>query len=655
MNRTERASVHDANSVVLTETPDKRPMSPWASSAPEDVRWWKHPTLRNALAAAAFSVAGFSLAHLGLIPSRLEDAAYLVAVPLGAWHWAREALEKLVEEHAVGIGLLMLAATIGSCLLGLFDEAAFLVVLYGAAEALEDFAYDRARHAIRALLKLAPKQARILRDGGETTVPAETLKPGDRFRVRPGEAVPTDGVIVAGRTSLDESAVTGESIPVDKGPGMRVFAATLNRQGSIDVEATAAFADNTLAKIIALVEKAQARKASAQQWIERFGRWYSPTVLIIAAAVVIAGVLTGGSAPFFNKAVVLLVAAAPCALVMSMPVAMAAAIGRGGRRGILIKGGLHLEHLAAIRVVALDKTGTLTRGRPEVSEVYAVDGDEARLVSLAAGIETFSEHPLARAIVDHALARGLKLTPVSDFESLAGAGAKATWMNEEWLIGSQALFKSLGVNLDAIGDRAREFEEAGGTGVLLGTRTRVIGAFSLADRLRDEAPDVIRALHGMGLRVVMLTGDSERAARAVANAVDIEEIHAGLRPEDKVRMVRELAELDHAVMMVGDGVNDAPALAEATCGVAMGAAGSDAAIEAADVALMADDIARLPDAMALARRAMSISRQNIAFSLFILAILIPAALLGFLSVAQAVVVHEGSELLAVANGLRAGR
>ena len=626
-----------------------------ASAGQDTTRWWTHPVLRNALAAAAVSVAAFALGHTGLIASRFEDLAYLIAVPLGAWHWAREALEKLVEEHAVGIGLLMLAATVGSCLLGLFDEAAFLVVLYGAAEALEDFAYDRARHAIRALLKLAPKQARILRDGGETTVPAETLKPGDRFRVRPGEAVPTDGLVVAGKTSLDESAVTGESIPVDKGPGMLVFAGTLNRQGSIDVEATAAFADNTLAKIIALVESAQARKASAQQWIERFGRWYSPAVLIVAVALVIAGVLTGGSSLLFKKAVVLLVAAAPCALVMSMPVAMAAAIGRGGRRGILIKGGLHLEHLAAIQVVALDKTGTLTRGRPEVAQVFAADGSEARLVSLAAGIETFSEHPLARAIVAYALARGFKPTPVSDFESLAGAGAKATWMNEEWFVGSLTLFTNLGMELAAIEDRVREFEEAGGTAVLLGTRARVIGIFSLADRLRDEAPDVIRSLHEMGLRVVMLTGDNERAARSVAKAVGIEEVRAGLRPEDKVRVVRELGKGERAVMMVGDGVNDAPALAEATCGVAMGAAGSDAAIEAADVALMADDIARLPDAVELARRAIGISRQNIAFSLFILAILIPAAVFGLLSVAQAVVVHEGSELLAVANGLRAGR
>ncbi len=625
------------------------------SAGQDAARWWKHPTLRNALAAAAVSLAGFALGHTGLIASRFEDLAYLIAVPLGAWHWAREAVEKLVQEHVIGIGLLMLAATVGACLLGLFDEAAFLVVLYGAAEALEDFAYDSARHAIRGLLKLAPKQAQVLRDSGEVIVSAETLKPGDRFRVKPGEAVPTDGLIVAGRTSLDESAITGESVPVDKGPGMRVFAATLNRQGSIDVEATAAFADNTLAKIIALVETAQARKASAQQWIERFGRWYSPAVLSVSAGLVIAGVLTGASSPLFKKAVVLLVAAAPCALVMSMPVAMAAAIGRAGRRGILIKGGLHLEHLAAIRVVALDKTGTLTRGRPEVAEVFAVDGNEARLVSLAAGIETLSEHPLARAIVDYAMSRGFKPSAISDFESLTGAGAKATWMNEEWLIGSPTLFASLGVDLAAVEAKARECEEAGRTSVLLGTRTRVIGILSLADRLRDGAHDVIRRLHGMGLQVVMLTGDNERVARSIAEAVGIEEVHAGLRPEDKVRMVRELSKPDHAVMMVGDGVNDAPALAEATCGVAMGAAGTDAAIEAADVALMADDIARLPDAVELARRAMTISRQNIAFSLLILAVLIPAAVFGFLSIAQAVVVHEGSELLAVANGLRAGR
>ena len=550
----------------------------------------------------------------------------------------------------------MLAATAGSAILGLWDEAAALVFLYGAAEGTEEYTYARTRHAIRALLDLAPKEAHVLRDGKEITVPAETLKPGDRFLVRPGEALPTDGIIRAGQSSLDESPVTGESIPVDKGPGMKVFAASINKQGAIEIEATAAFADNTLSKIIHLVEEAQERKGRAQQWIDRFGRRYSPAVLAASVLLLIVPWALGLSfAGWSLRAVVLLVAAAPCALIMSTPVAMAAGIGAAGRCGILIKGGAHLEHLGTIRVVAFDKTGTLTHGEPAVTEVIPLDGDAKDLLSLAAGLEHFSEHPLARAIVNKARELDVSPATVSGFEALTGAGARGIVQGQVWYVGNPKLFEDQGADLSAVKTHVARLQEEGKTVVLVGNTTGIRGLLALQDRIRAEAQSVIAALHALGIRTVMLTGDNGRTAQAFARMLGIDDVRAELKPDDKVRAVGQLQREHGAVLMVGDGVNDAPALAAATCGVAMGAAGADAAIEAADIALMADDLAKVEEALALGRKARRISVQNIVFSISILAAMIPLAVFGILGVAVTVLVHEASELLAVANGLRAGQ
>jgi heavy metal translocating P-type ATPase len=618
--------------------------------------WWKYPPLRSALVAGVIAGLGFVLAHAGLLTEQYENWFYWIAIPMGGWHWVHEGIEGLVREREVGIDVLMIAATLGAALLGLWDEAAALVVLYGAAEGTEEYTYARTRHAIRALLDLAPKEARLLRDGQEITVPAETLKPGDVFRVRPGEAIPTDGVILRGQSSLDESPVTGESIPVDKGPQMKVFAASINRQGALDIQATAAFADNTLSKIIHLVEEAQERKGRAQQWIERFGRRYSPAVLSASALLAtVPWVLGLPAGEWAARAVVLLVAAAPCALVMSTPVAMAAAIGAAGRQGILIKGGVHLEHLGAIRVVAFDKTGTLTRGEPQVTDVIALAGAERELLSLAAGLEQFSEHPLARAIMDHARALGIEIPAVDRFEALAGAGARAVLDGRAYFIGNAQLLQQQGANVAAIAPQIEALQQQGKTVVLVGGDGTVLGLIALRDRVRDGAKDVVRRLHSLGVRVVMLTGDNRITAEAVARELGIDEARAALKPEDKVRAVGELTRRYGPVLMVGDGVNDAPALAAATCGVAMGVAGSDAAIESADVALMADDLAKVETALAFGRKSRGVRLQNIAFSVLVLALLIPAAVSGWMNVAFAVVVHEVSELLAVANGLRAGR
>jgi len=617
--------------------------------------WWRYPPLRNALLSGLIAGAGFVLAHLGFIAESIENVFYWIAIPLGGWHWAREGIEKLIEEKEVGIEVLMLAATAGSGILGLWDEAAALVFLYGAAEGTEEYTYARTRHAIRALLDLAPKEARVLRDGQEITVPAESLKPGDVFVVRPGEALPTDGVIRSGTSSLDESPVTGESIPTDKGPGMKVFAASINKQGALTVEATAAFADNTLSKIIHLVEEAQERKGKAQQWIERFGRRYSPAVLAASVLLLVVPLMLGLSWEQWSlRAVVLLVAAAPCALIMSTPVAMAAGIGSAGKRGILIKGGAHLEHLGIIRIVAFDKTGTLTHGEPVVTDVVTLDGPEQELLAIAAALEHYSEHPLARAVVAHAQAAGAPAIAVEGFEALAGAGAKARIGNRTWHIGNPALFERLGAGHKTAATRIATLQEQGKTVVLVGNEDGVRGLIALQDRVRAGAKETIARLHALGIRTAMLTGDNARTARAVARQLGIDDVRADLKPEDKVAAVQQLEKQYGAVLMVGDGVNDAPALAAATCGIAMGAAGTDAAIEAADVALMADDLVKVEEALRLGRKARRISAQNIVFSFAVLAVMIPLALSGAIGIALTVLVHEGSELLAVMNGLRAG-
>ena len=621
-----------------------------------DRPWWHYPPLRNALLAGLIAGAGFAAAHLGLIAGTVENLFYWVAIPLGGWHWAREGVERLIEDKEVGIEALMMAATTGAGLLGLWDEAAALVFLYAAAEGTEEYTYARTRASIRALLDLAPKEARILRDGEEETVLAQALAPGDLFVVRPGEALPTDGIIRSGNSSLDESPVTGESIPVDKGPGAKVFAASINRQGALTIEATAAFADNTLSKIIHLVEAAQEQKGRAQQWIERFGKYYTPAVLAVSALFLFLPWAFGLAwEEWSRRAVVLLVAAAPCALVMSMPIAVAAAIGKAGRRGILIKGGAHLEHLGKIRVVAFDKTGTLTHGKPVVTDVVAFQGPEADLLAAAAGIEHFSEHPLARAIVEEARARGVAPAAVEDFEALIGAGAKARLRGSAWYVGSLDLFERLGVDVQPAAERAQALREQGKTVILVGTDHEIAGLIALQDRLRKNAAKVIARLHARGIRTAMLTGDNARTARALARQVGIDDVCADLKPEDKVAAVRRLEQQYGAVLMIGDGVNDAPALAAATCGVAMGAAGTDAAVEAADIALMADDLGKVEEALRFGRKARRVSAQNIVFSLAVLAILIPLALVGLMSVALAVLVHEASELLAVGNGLRAGQ
>ena len=617
-------------------------------------QWWQYSPLRNALLAGVIAFSAFILEHLNLLPGNMAVWLYWIAIPLGGYIWAWEGIEEFIQEYEVGVSMLMIWATVGAGYLGMWDEAVALVVLYGAAEGIEEYTFSRTRNAIRALLDLAPKEARIIQDAKEKIVPVETLQVGDEFFVLPGESIPTDGVIIEGITTIDESPVTGESVPVDKKIDDKVFAATINGQAAITVKATKVFSDNTLSRIIDLVENAQNQKGRAQEWMERFGRKYSPLVLLTAMILVLLPFLFDlDSAYWTEKSVILLVAAAPCALIISLPIAMSAGISGAGKRGILIKGGAHLEHLGAIEIIAFDKTGTLTYGRPEVTDVITLQGDESSFISIAAGLEKYSAHPLAKAIVSYAKEQKVVAKEVKNTRILLGSGTQGDTDERTWYIGSPDLFRGIGFAMEDISASIIDLQAQGKTVVLLGTTERILGLIALQDVLRENAPQVIKNLHNLGIRTVMLTGDNQLTAERVAAQLGIDDVRANLKPDDKVTAIKRLLQ-DGPTLMVGDGINDAPALAQATCGVAMGTAGTDAAIEAADIALMADDLGKLEEAIQFGRKAKRVSRQNIIFSLIVLAILIPAGVGGFITVAVAVLVHEVSELLAVANGLRSG-
>ncbi|MGB8310907.1 MAG: heavy metal translocating P-type ATPase [Halobacteriota archaeon] len=617
-------------------------------------KWYAHPPLRNALISGVLTGATFGAVTTGIVPPLASILFYVIAIVLGGYYWGRDGIEELFEERKIGIQVLMLAATVGAALAGLWDEAAFLAFLYGAAEGVEEYTYARTRTSIRALLDLAPKEARVLREGKEEVIPAEDLNVGDTFIVRPGESIPTDGIIHKGSSSIDEAPVTGESLPVEKHEGMKVFAGTMNKEGALEVQTTATFEDNTLSKIIHLVEEAQERKGESQLFIEKFGMRYSPIVLLTAVLlVVIPAPLFGVPFSYWAlRAIVFLVAASPCALVMSTPVAIAAGIGRAGRTGVLMKGGVYLETLGTVKAIAFDKTGTLTKGTPVVTDVIALNGERSDVLTLAYNVERYSEHPLAKAIVLKAEDEGMKRVEVSDFSALAGYGARATMGDKTLYVGKQELFERLGQDGHSL-PHIEQLRGEGKTVILVGSEEHVDGIIALRDEARPQARETMECLHHMGITVIMLTGDNDVSARAIARELGIDEVRADLTPEGKVEAITQLEQAYGGVAMVGDGINDAPALAQATVGIAMGTAGTDAAIEAADVALMADDLSKVPFALRLSKKARRISGQNIAFSLLVLGVLIPSALGGLLTVAAAVFFHEASELLAVANGLRA--
>ena len=598
-------------------------------------RWWLDAG-EHATDAGAFTISG----------------ALMIAAAVVAGYGIVVKAARALAVRTVGIDLLVSVAAIGAIVIGNFWEAAAVTFLFAVGHALEAATLNKTRSALAALVAVAPDSAVVLRDGEQVEIPAGQVRMGETVLVKNGAKVPVDGDVVGGTGAIDEASITGESIPVEKSDGDRVFAGTVSRGGFLQVRATGVGADTTLARIIHRVEEAQDAKARTQAFIDRFSRWYTPGVMALA---LVAGLISGD----IVLALTLLVIGCPGALVISIPVAIVAGIGRAARNGILIKGGEFLETSAKITAVALDKTGTLTEGRPELTDIVVLDPAHTRtdVLRWAAAAEAGSEHPLARPILETAAAHGVAPRGIpAEVLPVPGKGIVATVDGAVVLVGNPPLLDQHGLPADAVeraADAAAELAAAGRTPMIVAVDGTVIGVVAVADRIRTDAREMVTRLHAAGVkRVVMLTGDARPVADAVAAATGIDEVHASLLPEDKLDVVADLQRRGHVVAMVGDGVNDAPALATADIGVAMGAAGSAVAVETADIALMGDNLLRLPEAIGLARRTTRVMRQNITIALVTVALLLAGVFAGGVTMSLGMLVHEASVLIVIVNGMR---
>lgn len=624
--------------------------------------FWQDRRLRPALIGALFWVTGIVL-QLGGAPDLLATLAFAAGIVSAGRSPARAAWQALRVRH-LDMNVLMISATSGAALLGEWSEGALVVVLFSLGSSLQALTIDCTRSAIQSLMTLTPDQATRLDEGREVVVPVATLAPGDLVRVKPGERIATDGEIVEGHSSLDQRAITGESLPVDAGPGYDVFAGSVNGGGSLVIRVTAPAATSTIARIIHLVEEAQASRAPSQELIDRFAAIYTPLVLVGALLVAAGGILiTGDAGTWFYRALVLLVIACPCALVISTPVAIVSAIGAATRQGVLIKGGAALETAGKVRAVAFDKTGTLTTGRPAVQEIIPLDPyTDEEVLSLAASVETQSEHPLARAVLARALHDGLEPRPAQDFQALPGLGATAR-VGERWVtIGSARLAAELGTlsgHNGAASHIARLASDGVTTLVVMTAATpaandvSIVGLIGAADAPRPGVREALQRLRESGIaHIVMLTGDAEPVARAIGQTIGVTEVRAGLLPGEKAEAITHVKNQYGAVAMVGDGINDAPALATADVGIAMGGTGTGVALETADIALMRDDLSALTSALILSRRATRIIQQNIGVSLAIKVLALGLGVAGYVDLWIAVLADMGTSLAVTANGLR---
>lgn len=616
-------------------------------------RW----TLLTVAAAGIFLAVGFvGERYLGLPPS-IALACYVLAYIAGGYDVAREALPALFRGK-FDTDLLMLMAAAGAAAINQWPEGAFLLFLFALGHAGEHYALDRARNAVGALGKLMPRTAHVKRGDRLEEVPVEQLVVDDVVVVRPGDRVPVDGIISSGESTIDQSAVTGESVPVARKPHDEVFAGTINQESGLDVRVTRLASDNTLARIMKLVAEAQEQQSPTQQLTEKFTRWFVPIVLILTVLMIVLPPLFFGWAwsDSFYRGMVLLVAASPCALAIGTPAAVLAGIAQAARHGVLIKGGVHLENLGRLRVIAFDKTGTITTGKFTVTRIVALDGsNEGTVLRLAAAVEEQSSHPLAAAIVQTAHEHGISFPTATSIENLAGKGIRAQVEGAEVLLGALRAFTDdpAAAKGSILAGTISRFEGDGQTTVIVRHDRKFIGVIALADEPRESSARIMQRLKALGVKqLVMLTGDNEAVAKRVAATVGLTDVRAALLPENKLTAIRELERKHGAIAMVGDGVNDAPALAAATVGVAMGGAGTDVALETADVALMGDDLEKLAFAVGLSRASRRIIKQNLAIALGVIVLLIIGTLAGQVILSVAVLMHEGSTVLVVMNALR---
>lgn len=636
------------------------------SSAGPSVPTWTSPTAIRAYVSAGILALGFLLRWAGVRPLllslplhalHLPDLLFVVAAGVGGWNFFPAAVHG-ARTLRLDMNVLMSVAILGALAIGEYPEAAAIGFLFSVAELLETYSVDRVQRSVESLMELSPDRATVVRDGHEVIVAASEVRRDERVLVRPGEKVPVDGTVLDGGSSVDQSPITGESVPVRKDTGDEVYAGSLNGEGFLRLRADRLAGESTLARIIELIEEAESQKAPSERFVERFTRYYTPGVALLAVLVVALPTLAFG-APFhvwFLRGLTLLVIACPCALVISTPVAVVSGITAAARNGVLIKGGRHLEAIGRTKVFAFDKTGTATAGHPEVVEVVSLNGaPEEDVLAVAAAVESRSEHPLARAIVRAAGRRGIAADrwDLEGFQGLRGRGVRALLDGREHRVGTPELFEGSG----ALAQRLADFQRRGRTAVVVGPAGAPMGLVALMDRPRSEAAEALRRLKASGVRrTVMLTGDHPETAEAIAREVGFDEVHAGLLPEEKVERIRMLQERYGDVAMVGDGVNDGPALAAATVGIAMGVAGSDTALETADVALMGDELTRLAYLRTLSQRGRAVIRQNIGASLALKLALAVGVPLGLVSLIVAVVVGDmGAAFGVTTNALRLAR
>lgn len=588
------------------------------------------------------------------LPHLAAIVLYVASYAFGGYdlasHWIKAAIK---AKPTFDIDLLMLLAAIGAAILNNWAEGAFLLFLFSFAHALEHYALDRARNAISALSDLAPDTAFVRRDGNDMEIPVDQVKIGESVFVRPGGRVPVDGSVITGTSTINQAPITGESVPVEKAAGDKVFAGTINGEGSLEIRSESAAGERTLDRVIRLVEEAQTQKAPTEQFVERFSARFVPTVMVADLLLIVLpplfGALTWNES--FYRGMALLVAASPCALALGTPSAVLAGIAQAARRGILVKGGAHLENLGNLRAIAFDKTGTLTMGEPEVTDIVPMSGvTETELLTISAAAERQSQHPLAEAIVRRA--KGLQLDDIENLQSITGRGIRGQVNGKPIEIGSLRLWEAVDVPAEVTA-AVNALTSKGKSVIVTRYDAKWLGIIGVADQPRKNVRQTLDALRKLGIKpLVMLTGDNRGVGDAIGKEVGVDEVKAELLPEDKVTAIRELAAEYKRVAMIGDGINDAPALANATVGIAMGGAGTAVALETADVALMGDDLSKLPFAVGLARQASQVIKQNLAISLIVIAGLVVATTTGYVHIGPAVIFHEGSTLVVLANSLR---
>ncbi len=624
----------------------------WSTHAPEETFWIKHADSIRTTVAAVLAIGGMTT-DVGLLSHGLLLAAIITA----GWTAYPKAW-KALWTRTLDMNVLMTAATVGALAIDKWIEGAAVMILYSVSLLLESYSLARSRRAIRSLMSLTPEAATVLRGGMEVRVRAEEVSTGERILIRPGERIPFDGTILTGSTSVDQSIITGESIPIRREPGETVFAGSLNGTGTITLTVTHAFRDTTIARIMHLVENAQKNRAPIQGFVERFAQTYTPAVFAIALLVATVPPLLGfaTSSEWFYRALVLLVIACPCALVISTPITIVSAMTNAARRGILVKGGKYMEVLGNIQAIAFDKTGTLTEGTPTVTDVIPLDSlSRDQVLGITAAIEANSEHHLAGAVVAAARNRNIDVRrdAVHDFESIPGKGVRASLDGTPYVLGNHQFCHDEQFCSARVEEVLDQLENDGKATMIMGSKGTPLAVIGVMDAARQQAMDTIAGLRSLGIRhLSMLSGDHERTSRATGSSLGIDDTAGGLLPEQKVERVQRLRETFGTVAMVGDGVNDAPALAASSVGVAMGMRGSDASLETADIVLMADDLMGLPRAIVLCRKAMTVVKQNIAIAIGLKALFLALSIAGMATLWMAVLADDGAALIVILNGLR---